>query len=794
MRLETPSSDCRLGRPSAGLVLGLLAAAYLTGCLLPSEPPEAELIQFQLNFPAPLRIGVNGSVQPIIPVLSNGQAIKHSGYRLEVEDQGVARVDETGRVLVGVARGATSVRAVVATAIGERDTVFPVQVVVSGLYVSAQDTGSGGFGNQATLTRLGQTHQFGAIALDARGDRIPDVPFTWSIGDSLVAKLVAPGQVVAVDEGFTLVRAEVDGVQSVGVVVVVQDAAAVRLAPELDTLRTVGRSIGYLALVLDSTNRVINGAKPRWSSTDTNVARVSNLGVATDTGSGTTKIIARVGGAADTATLVVAQVARFLFVSPALLTVTALADTARFTAEARDSSGALMPTLSYSWAVDDTSIATVDSSGLVTARRNGAVIVTVSADRQSAFATAAVRQELAQVRLLEDELALSGEGATGRLHPEGRDRNGYVIPDTDPTAFTWHSQWAVVATVNSAGVVTAHGDGRVWVAAYLAPNGATDTAIVTVSGAPQELIAFASRRGIEVVRANGTNRTVLIARTICDNYYYDYSCSSVGVDGPAWSPDGTRLAFERHTSNGDDIYTAAAGGSDTVNLTRNSGANGQAAWSPDGSKIAFWSNRGGNVRLYVMNADGTNVRFLRGEVSYGLDVYFPGHPTWSPDGARLAFDQACNIHVINADGGGLLTLTTGEPGSGLCSYSPAWSPDGTQLAFVSNRDGTFAIWVMNADGSGAANLTRALTVKTPSDSWPPTWSPLGSQIVFGATPLGNCYYYYYYYNCPGPPHLWVVSRDGTAVTQITDGDGESRPSWRRAAPLPATSGPLGRRP
>lgn len=794
MRLATPSSDYRPRRPSARVILGLLAAGYVTGCLLPSEPPDAELIQFNLNFDAPLRVTVNERVQPSIAMLKDGEAMKERpAYRLVAEDEEVVRVDSTGRDLVGVARGLTSVRAVVTTAIGQRDTVFPVWVVVSGVYVIAQDSGYQAYGSQVSFTRLGQAHQFRAMGRDARGVEIPDLPFTWSTSDSLVAKVVGPGTVVAVDEGYAQIRAEVDGVFGLGGVTVQQTAAtAVRLEPELDTLRTVTRSISYLALVLDSANRVITGAKPRWSSTDTNVARVSPLGVATATGSGTTRIIARVGTAADTATLVVAQAVRFLFVSPALQTITAVADTARFTVEARDSSGALMPSPGVTWAVEDTSIATVDASGLVTARRSGAVFVTATADRQSGFATVAVRQELAGLRLLVDSLALTGEGSTSRLQLEGLDRNGYVMPSVDPTAFTWRSQVAWVATVDSTGMVTAHGDGSTRVAASAAAvTGATDTAIVTVRGAPHELIAFTSPQGIEVTWADGAYRSMLIPAANCDNG--QSGCSSVSVGGPAWSPDGSRLAFERSVGAG-DIYTAWADGSDTVNLSRHFSHDAQAAWSPDGSRIAFWSNRMLGGGIHVMNADGSNVRFLWGAVQEQGGLRSPYHPTWSPDGTRLAFDQDCNIHVINADGSGLRTLT--DSLEGRCSSAPAWSPDGSELAFLSNREVIgdpwlgIDVWVMKVDGSGATNLSGALTATMPSDGSPPAWSPLGSQIVFAAAVVDTCYYYYYgSYPCPGPAQLWVMSRQGGAFTQVTQGNGATHPSWRRAVPLQAANRP-----
>ena len=294
--------------------------------------------------------------------------------------------------------------------------------------------------------------------------------------------------------------------------------------------------------------------------------------------------------------------------------------------------------------------------------------------------------------------------------------------------------------------------------------------MVTVSGAPQELIAFQSPGWLEVVRADGTIRTALIHQAA----------------GPAWSPGGARLAYERSWAGSSlNIYSALADGSDTVNLSQHFSTNTEPAWSPDGSRIAFWSNRVLGGGIFVMNADGSNVQQLVGAEAIGWDVYSPSHPTWSPDGARLAFGRACNIHVINADGTGRQAVTDTTGGLG-CNYSPAWSPDGQQLAFVSTMNyGAPNVWVMNVDGSSANPVSRAVTATMPSDGSPPSWSPQGTQIVFAAAGLVDCYddYYYYTYQCPGPSHLWVVTRDGAAIRQITNGNGESRPSWRRAMPL-----------
>src|SRR5207244_3679949 len=125
------------------------------------------------------------------------------------------------------------------------------------------------------------------------------------------------------------------------------------------------------------------------------------------------------------------------------------------------------------------------------------------------------------------------------------------------------------------------------------------------------------------------------------------------------------------------------------------------AWSPDGTKMAFVSNLGGNHDISVMNADGTNPTQLTNDLAQDEA------PAWSPDGTRIAFtsnrggnDEA---YVMGADGSGQTRLTQTPGGD---AGSPAWSPDGTKIAYtvavgVTSR----TIWVMNADGSHPVQVT-----------------------------------------------------------------------------------------
>ena len=230
---------------------------------------------------------------------------------------------------------------------------------------------------------------------------------------------------------------------------------------------------------------------------------------------------------------------------------------------------------------------------------------------------------------------------------------------------------------------------------------------------------------------------------------------------PAWSPDGTKIAFEMDQ----EIFVMNADGSRRVNLTQDPRPNHAPSWSPDGTKIAYETYTDSSAEIFVMNADGTDQRNLTKSAIYDFA------PAWSPDGDRIAFyspdsHRNSEIRVMNADGSDQTNLTNGAG----YDVSPVWSPDGARIAFNSlaadgtyEMDRTYEILVMAADGSGRTNLTE--TAGTEEE---PTWSPDGKFIAFAF----------------GGYRLHVMSSDGSGDwTYLGEG---WEPDWE-SVPVPDPS-------
>ena len=222
-------------------------------------------------------------------------------------------------------------------------------------------------------------------------------------------------------------------------------------------------------------------------------------------------------------------------------------------------------------------------------------------------------------------------------------------------------------------------------------------------------IAMQGANRIDTINASGGDRKTLVGPAM----------SGIFFSTPAWSPDGTKVAFSSNKDGSDsDIYVISAASGAITPLTTNGAEDDNPVWSPDGTKIAFQSTRddvaAGRYQLYVMSADGA------GQTNLSANVFDDQYPSWSPDGTRIAFARAGNIWVTSSAGGQGTQLTT-DPAD---EAEPDWSPDSSRIVFQRGPSGSTAVVVMSATGANQTPLPL------PSGSNSPVWSPDGTKIAF----------------------------------------------------------------
>jgi Tol biopolymer transport system component len=252
--------------------------------------------------------------------------------------------------------------------------------------------------------------------------------------------------------------------------------------------------------------------------------------------------------------------------------------------------------------------------------------------------------------------------------------------------------------------------------------------------------------------------------------------------GIAWSPDGSRIAFDSNRDDPDpnadpfinDVYVMDRDGAGVRKLTKSIGLSGGPSYSPDGRLIAFESDRGeaGKEGIYLMEAaDGSGVRRL----TTALPGKFDQASHFSPDGKRLVFtrttsDSSAELVVVNLDGSGLRSITPGD----LAAGDAKWSPDGPRIVFEAYppQYPRGSAWIVAPDGSGLKNLTDR-PAGAEQGFADPVWSPDGSLILLLHGLFAS--------DGSSTGGLATMHPDGTGLRYVADGRGEEHgPDWASA--------------
>lgn len=276
--------------------------------------------------------------------------------------------------------------------------------------------------------------------------------------------------------------------------------------------------------------------------------------------------------------------------------------------------------------------------------------------------------------------------------------------------------------------------------------------------ADEIIFALTGERGvfdtkIAFVQVNGKTKEIYVADFDGGNPVQVTRDNNLDLS-PAWSPDGSRLAYVSFKEGNSRIFSVSLTDGSSRLICGYKGLNISPAWRPGSGELAVTLSKDGNPDIYLVSSSGQVLQKL----VHGFAISVS--PDWSPDGRKLAYvsDETGSpqIYILDIASGHKSRLTF----SGNYNTSPAWSPKGDWLAYSSRTGGHHNICIIKPDGSDNRQLTSG-----EGDNESPTWSPDGRMIAFSSTRQGGS-------------AIYVLLTNGTGVRRLTRlGGSQELPDW-----------------
>jgi uncharacterized protein YjdB len=317
----------------------------------------------------------------------------------------------------------------------------------------------------------GQNAQLVTAVLDVDGTALTGRSINYGSSNTAIATVDSKGLVTGVKAGSTTIDVNAEG-RKASVAVTVSGSASTTLTPPVATVSVAlgssslaaDKSTKATAVLKDAGGNTLSGRDVLWTSDDPAVATVDSAGVVSAVGPGSTKIMATAEGKSGNATLSVVASQTIGSVSVSVASSINVGKTAQATATVKDASGQVVTGRSVSWVSSDASIASVSSSGLVTALKGGSVTITASVDGKTGSAVVTSVAPVAAVRSI--KLAAPATnlriGEVLQISAVVEDANGNPLTSVP---VTWSSSRPSVATVSSGGVVAGIGAGSATISA-----------------------------------------------------------------------------------------------------------------------------------------------------------------------------------------------------------------------------------------------------------------------------------------------------------------------------------------